>query len=68
MDDGPMDRLRQVVLSDPSLWPGLLEIADRQEFIMRLAALARDHQVPIDGVDIDEELAAARCLWRQRWI
>jgi len=63
-----MDRLRQVVLSDPSLWPRLLATADRHEFTRTLAAVARDRQVPIDMAAIDKELVAAQRHWRQRWV
>lgn len=64
----PMDQLQRLVLGDAALCQTLLAITDRREFIVTVAAVARQHGVPLDAAAIDDALVAARRSRSEYWV
>jgi hypothetical protein len=64
----PMDQLQRLVLGNASLCQTLLAITDRREFIVTVAAVARQHGVALDPAAIDDALDAARRSWWEHWV
>jgi hypothetical protein len=64
----PMDQLQRLVLGDAALCQTLLAITERREFVLTVAAVARQHGVPLDPAAIDDALVAARRSQSEYWV
>lgn len=63
-----MERLRHLVLNDPTLRATLLPLHDRAAFSDAVAEIAHHHGLVLAPEDINRALIDARRRWHERWV
>lgn len=63
-----LEKLKSIVLQDRDLQAELKDITDRDEFTIRLIAIAKTNGLLISGEDVLEAINASRRAWVERWI
>ena len=63
-----LEKLKSFVLQDRDLQAELKDITDRDEFTIRLIAIAKTNGLLISGEDVLEAINASRRAWVERWI
>jgi hypothetical protein len=56
------------VLTEPDLWPGLLDLQDRELFASAVARLAASRGLDVSEDDVHERLRERRREWFERWV